>query len=137
MCRFSLGCRRALRCPLRKRNTLRCLKELRRKLSCGLSGIFIFPECDVGCTTVKKDNVGATHLANNPATNLNSKRIAVRHHFLRERVANREFREVYVPSEQQHENFLTKPLHKEKCCVHRDIVISICLFCCGGGRITA
>ena len=29
---------------------------------------FIFPDRDVGCTEVKEDNVGALHLANNPAT---------------------------------------------------------------------
>ena len=53
---------------------------------------FIFPDRDVGCTTIFEDNVGALHLANNPATTPNSKHIDIRPHFLRERVANGEFR---------------------------------------------
>ena len=36
---------------------------------------------------VKEDNVGAIHLAKNPATTPNSKHIDIRHHFIRERVA--------------------------------------------------
>ena len=46
---------------------------------------FIFPDRDVGCTLVKEDNVGAIHLAKNPATTPNSKHIDIRHHFIRER----------------------------------------------------
>ena len=55
--------------------------------------------------------MGAIHLAKNPATTPNSKHIDNRHHFVRERVANGEFKVVYVPSEDQHADFLTKPLH--------------------------
>ena len=61
---------------------------------------FIFPDCGVGCTLVKEDNVGAIHLAKNPATTPNSKHIDIRHHFIRERVANGEFKVIYVPSEE-------------------------------------
>ena len=42
--------------------------------------------------------MGAIHLAKNPATTPNSKHIDIRHHFIRERVANGEFKVVYVPS---------------------------------------
>ena len=73
---------------------------------------FIFPDRDVGCTLVKEDNVGAIHLAENPATTPNSKHIDIRHHFIRERVANGEFKVVYVPSEKQHADFLNKSLHQ-------------------------
>ena len=38
---------------------------------------FIFPDCGVGCTLVKEDNVGAIHLAKNPATTPNSKHIDI------------------------------------------------------------
>ena len=86
---------------------------------------FIFPAVDVGCTTVKEDNYGALHLANNPATNPNSKHIDVRHHFLRERVANKEFQVVHVSSDQQHADFLTKPLPREAFYVHRDFVMNL------------
>ena len=63
---------------------------------------FIFQDRDVGCTTVKGDNKGAIYLANNPLTTPNNKRIDVRHHFLRERVASGEVPIVHVPSEEQH-----------------------------------
>ena len=70
----------------------------------------IFPDRDVGCTLVKEDNVGAIHLAKNPATTPNSKHIDIRHHFIRERVATGEFKVVYLPSEEQRADFLTKSL---------------------------
>ena len=58
------------------------------------------------CTLVEEGNVGAIHLAKNPATTPNSKHIDIRHHFIRERVSNGEFKVVYVPSEEQHAGFL-------------------------------
>ena len=48
---------------------------------------------------VHEDNAGALHLANNPVTTPNSKHIDIRHHFIRERVANGEFRVVHVRSD--------------------------------------
>ncbi|CAB1119976.1 unnamed protein product [Ectocarpus sp. CCAP 1310/34] len=86
---------------------------------------FIFPDGDVGCTVIKEDNVGALHLANNPATTPNSKHIDVRHHFIRERVDRGEFKVVYVPSHLQHADFLTKPLPKEAFSVHRNFVMNL------------
>ena len=86
---------------------------------------FIVPDRDVGCSTIFEDNVGALQLVNNPATTPNSKHIDIRHHFLRERVANGEFRVVHVRSDLQHADFLTKPLHREAFCVHRNFVINI------------
>ena len=56
--------------------------------------------------------MGATHLAENPATTPNSKHIDIRHHFIRERVANVEFKVIYVPSQEQHADFLAKSLHQ-------------------------
>ena len=41
----------------------------------------------------------AIHIAKNPTTTSNSKHIYIRHHFIRERVTNGEFKVVYVPSE--------------------------------------
>ena len=43
----------------------------------GISGVFISPDRDVGCTLVKEDNVGAVHLPKNPATTPNSKHIDI------------------------------------------------------------
>ena len=51
--------------------------------------------------------MGAIQLAKNPATTPNSKHIDIRHHFIWERVANGEFKVIYVPSEEQHADFLT------------------------------
>ena len=89
---------------------------------------FIFPDRDVGCTLVKENNVGAVHLAKNPATTPNSKHIDSRHHFIRERVANGEFKVVYVPSEEQHADFLTKSLHQGAFEVHRNFVMNLRYF---------
>ena len=86
---------------------------------------FIFPDCDVECTTIFEDNVGASNLAHNPVTTPNSKHIDIRRHFLRERVANGEFRVVHVRSDLQHADFLTKPLHREAFYVHRNFVMNI------------
>ena len=44
--------------------------------------------------------MGVIHLAKNPATTPNSKHIDIRHHFIRERMANGKFMVVYVPSEE-------------------------------------
>ena len=72
---------------------------------------FIFPDRGIGYILINEDNVGAIHLAKNPATTPNSKHINIRHHFIRERLTNGEFKVVYVPSEKQHADFLTKSLH--------------------------
>ena len=70
---------------------------------------FIFPDRDVGCTIVKEDNARAIHLAKNPVITPNSSHIDIRYHFIRERVTNGVFKVVYVPSEEQHADFLAKP----------------------------
>ena len=85
---------------------------------------FIFPDRDVGCTLVKENNVGAIHLAKNSATTPNSKHIDIRHHLIRKRMANGEFKVIYVPSE-EHVDFLTKPLHQAAFEVHRNFVMNI------------
>ena len=86
---------------------------------------FIFPDRDVGYTTVKEDNKGAIYLANNPVTTPNSKHIDVRLHFFRERVADQEFQIVHVPSEEQQVDFLTKPLDTEAFRFHRNFVMNL------------
>ena len=90
-----------------------------------LWSLFFFPSRDVGCTLIHEDNVGAIHLASNPATTPNSKHIDIRHHFIRERVARGGFRVVHVRSDLQRADFLTKPLPKEEFCSYRDFVMNI------------
>ena len=68
--------------------------------------------------------MGVIHLAKNPATTPNSKHDDIRHHFVRERVVNGEFKVVYVPSEEQHADFLTNPLHQSAFEVHRNFVMN-------------
>ena len=70
----------------------------------------------------------AIHLAKNPSTTPNSKHIYIRHHSIRERVTNGGFKVVYVPSEDQHAEFLTKPLHQVAFEVHPNFVMNILLF---------
>ena len=69
--------------------------------------------------------MGVIHLAKNPATTPNLTHIDIRHHFIRERVANGEFKVVYVPYEEQHADFLTTPLHQGAFEVHRNFVMSV------------
>ena len=85
--------------------------------------ISTFPGRDVGCTTVKEDNKRAINLATYSLTTPNSKRVDVRHPFLRERVANGEFKLVHVPSAEQHAEYITKPLGTEAFRLHRTFVI--------------
>ena len=86
---------------------------------------FIFPDRDVGWTLIHEDNVSAIHLACNPATTPDSKHIDIRHHFIRERVEQGEFKVLHVRSDLQRADFLTKPLPKETFCSHRDFVMNI------------
>ena len=86
---------------------------------------FIIPDHDIGCTLVKENNVGAIHLAKKPATTPNSKHIDIRLQFIRELGANGEFKVVYVPSEEQHADFLFKPLHQGAFAAHGYFVMNI------------
>ena len=58
----------------------------------------VFPDRDVGCTTVMDDNKGGIYLTNNPVATPNSKHINVHHHLLRGRVTNGDLQIVHVPS---------------------------------------
>lgn len=86
---------------------------------------FTFPGRDVGCTAVKEDNKRAIHVAKNPVTTPNSKHIDVRHHFLRERVANGEFDAVHLSSAEQNLDVLDRPLRTEPFRLHRTFVMSL------------
>ena len=75
--------------------------------------------------TVFEDNKGARYLAQNPVCTSNSKRIDVRHHFLRGLIFRGEFIITHVESQEQHANFLTKPLSKVDFYYHRDFLMNI------------
>ena len=77
------------------------------------------------CFPVFEDNQGAVQLAQNPITNLNSKHIDVRHHFLRELVRQRDIKVVQVPSEFQHADILTKALAFDLFTFHRKFLMHL------------
>ena len=70
-------------------------------------------------------NQGAVQLAQNPATNSNSKHIDVRHHFLRELVRQRDIKVVQVPSECQHADILAKALAFDLFAFHRKFLVTL------------
>ena len=86
---------------------------------------FIFPDGEVGCTTVKEDNQGAIHWPIKPVTAPNSKHIDVRQHFLQERLANGELEIVHVSSALQHADVFAKALPTEAFRFHRNFVMNV------------
>lgn len=61
-------------------------------------------------TTVRTDNQGAKALTNNPVSHSRKKHIAIRHHFIREKVADNSVWIQYVPTEMMTADGLTKAL---------------------------
>ena len=122
---YFLGRRRVLPFLLLRQSMLRWPRGSRRQFFLRYIWSFTFPDHDVGCTLIKEKNVGAIHLAKNSATAPNSKHIDMRPHYIWERVANSEFKIVYVPSEEQHTGFLTKSLHQRAFAAHRKIGMNI------------
>ena len=53
------------------------------------------------------------------------KHIDVRHHFLRELIFKGEFIIAHVETDEQHADFLTKPLNYTAFCYHRDFLMNI------------
>ena len=86
---------------------------------------FMLPRKVMPCLPVFEDNHGALQLAQNPITNSNSKHIDVRHHFLRERVRQRDIKVVQVPSRFQHANILTKALAFDLFAFHRKFLMNL------------
>jgi len=64
--------------------------------------------------TVSTDNQGAKALANNPVSHSRTKHIAIRHHFIREKVADNTVWIQYVPTEMMTAESLTKALARQK-----------------------
>ena len=65
-------------------------------------------------TTVSTDNEGAKVLASNPVSHSRTKHIAIRHHFIREKVADNLVWIQYVPTEMMTADSLTKALARQK-----------------------
>ena len=72
-----------------------------------------------GPVSILADNQSAIKLLRNPVSSMRSKHIDVAHHLARERVARQEVAFVYVATEQQIADVMTKGLPKVKhefCC---------------------
>ena len=60
------------------------------------------------------DNKSAIAMAKNPVYNSRTRHIAVKHHFIREKIEEQEIELVYYKSEDQVADIFTKALPKEK-----------------------
>ena len=85
----------------------------------------MLPSKVMPCFPVFEDKQGAVQLAQNPVTSSNSKRIDVRHHFLRELVRQRDTKVVQVPPEFQHGDILTKALAYDLFVFHRKFLMNL------------
>jgi len=69
--------------------------------------------------------MGAKALAENPLSSSNSKHIDVRHHFLREKVANGDISVEHIGTVEQHADILTKALGRDSFEAHRDFLLGL------------
>ncbi|KAF2895017.1 hypothetical protein ILUMI_11159, partial [Ignelater luminosus] len=63
---------------------------------------------------IHEDNIGCIHIINNPEKHQRTKHIDIKHHFIREKVANGEVKLKKTPSNEQLADIMTKALTKEK-----------------------
>ena len=70
------------------------------------------------------DNQGAIRLGTNPHSSARSRHIDIRHHWLRELIAQKKMRIDHVASELQHADVLTKPLETKAFRTHRDFLLN-------------
>ena len=109
----TLGRRSQERFRLRRQSMWPWPRVLRKTIFMRYLSSFILRARDVACTTLKKDNQGATRLKKTPVSTPNRKHVDVRHHFLRKRDANGEFEVADVWSALHHAAFLTKDFQTE------------------------
>ena len=84
---------------------------------------YILPRFGTTCVVISEDNEGAKNLALNPACTSNSKHM--RHHFWRQHIFKGEFVVTHIESNDQHADFLTKPLDYTAFCYHQDSLMHI------------
>ena len=65
-------------------------------------------------TIVYEDNQGCIALSANPVFHKRTKHIDIKYHFIRERIVSGDIEVIYVPTEHQLADLLTKALHKPK-----------------------
>jgi hypothetical protein len=70
--------------------------------------------CDYGFTqdtmVIHCDNTNAINISKNPVRHSRTKHIDIRHHFIRDLVESREVALIFIPTENQLADILTKPL---------------------------
>jgi hypothetical protein len=76
-----------------------------------------------GPTVVKEDNQGCIALSTNPVHHKRTKHIDIKHHYVRELIANGEMALEYVATERQLADLLTKPLQRKRIVVLREAVM--------------
>ena len=64
-------------------------------------------------TPILCDNTSAIHISKNPVQHSRTKHVAIRYHFLKDKVADGEVKLEYVPTTEQVADIFTKPLPKE------------------------
>ncbi len=75
---------------------------------------------DLGCSitnsaiTIFEDNIGCIAMSSNPVFHKRTKHIAIKYHFIREKVESGEIDVKYISTNQQLADILTKPLSKQK-----------------------
>ena len=86
---------------------------------------FMEPSMRVGAVNVFEDNEGAIKLATNKHASRRTKDINVKHHLVRDASDARKVRVVYVRSEDQHADLLTKPLDLQKFYKHAKFILNV------------
>ncbi|WOG83036.1 hypothetical protein DCAR_0102210 [Daucus carota subsp. sativus] len=76
----------------------------------------------VGATEIFCDNVAAISMSKNPAFHSRTKHIDIRHHFIRDLVAEGKITLEYCSTHEQVADILTKSLSKEKFCYFRSMM---------------
>lgn len=76
-----------------------------------------------GHTVIFEDNQGCIYMSQNPVMHKRAKHIDIRFHFVRERVADGTVKLVYVETENQLADLLTKPLLKARILKIRGVVL--------------
>jgi hypothetical protein len=77
----------------------------------------------VGPTVIYEDNQGCIGMSQNPIMHKRSKHIDIRYRFVRERVASGDVQLVFVETNKQVADLLTKPLLKPRLIRIRDRVL--------------
>jgi hypothetical protein len=76
-----------------------------------------------GYTVIYEDNQGAVGLSENPILHKRSKHIDIKYHYVRERVSAGDVKLIYITTEEQLADLLTKPLLKPRLVRLRDQVL--------------